>query len=282
MKKLWSIIFLLFLLVGVACNKDDEPVEQEQVEQESDSENDFKVYSALLYSGKPDVSVYGISPIRLIYASSLWKAGESKEYPIEKNVRDVVKGLETNNNPVVIDIEHWDLTGSEEIVSANIKKMTDVIEWARDERENEKFGFYGELPQRDYWSALKGEGTGYENWVKGNFRLKELAEHVDAVFPSLYTFYNDPENWEKYAIANLREAKKYGKPVYAFLWPIYHDSNAELKGTHIDGQFWHKQLDVCKQYADGVVIWGGWKVEWDSNFAWWQETLKFMDSLKEH
>ena len=35
-------------------------------------------------------------------------------------------------------------------VKANIKKMADVIEWFRSERPEEKFGFYGEFPQREY------------------------------------------------------------------------------------------------------------------------------------
>ena len=119
----------------------------------------------------------------------------------------------------------------------------------------------------------------YEDWIKGNERLNELADHVDAVFPSLYTFYNNPAGWEKYAIENLKEARKSGKPVYAFLWPTYHNSSAELNGTHIDGLFWRKQLDICKQYVDGVVIWGGWQVKWDPQFEWWKETIKFMESL---
>ncbi len=66
------------------------------------------------------------------------------------------------------------------------------------------------------------------------------------------------------------------KPVIVFLWPEYHDSNMILKGNYIEKEFWRLQLDTVFKYADGLIIWGGWKQEWDSNAIWWKETIQFI------
>ncbi|MDO9084545.1 MAG: hypothetical protein Q7U56_14825, partial [Humidesulfovibrio sp.] len=102
---------------------------------------------------------------------------------------------------------------------------------------------------------------------------------VDIIFPSLYTFYDDPAGWKKYAIATIQEAKRYGKPVYPFLWYQYHDSNKLLGGKPIPAAIWRMQLETCLKYADGVVIWGGYKELWSEEAAWWQETKTFMNAL---
>ena len=104
-----------------------------------------------------------------------------------------------------------------------------------------------------------------QSWKDRNKFFASLANHVDVVFPSLYTFYNDQAGWEQYATANIAEARKYNKPVYAFIWPQYHGSNATIGGQHIAGDYWRKQLETVYQYADGVVIWAGWgwQNDWD-------------------
>jgi hypothetical protein len=83
---------------------------------------------------------------------------------------------------------------------------------------------------------------------------------VDALFPSIYTFYTDRQGWVTYAIAQITEAKRKakGKPVYAFLWPQYHESNLLLGLRPLDSDYWELQLNTVAQHADGVVIWGGW------------------------
>lgn len=55
-----------------------------------------------------------------------------------------------------------------------------------------------------------------------------------------------------------------------------------LGGTYIDGAFWRHQLEVCRQLADGVVVWN-----WDttnsvrdlSRMAWFSETRDFIRTL---
>ncbi len=105
-----------------------------------------------------------------------------------------------------------------------------------------------------------------------------LAHYVDVVFPSLYTTFPNEGDWVKYATENLRQARLYGKKVYAFLWPEYNE-NSKLKGQRISAEFWRIQLETCRRYADGIVIWGGWQKEWDETAPWWIETKEFMRNL---
>ena len=109
--------------------------------------------------------------------------------------------------------------------------------------------------------------------------MDELAEHVDIVLPSLYTFYNDPQGWDVFAAALLQSARRYNKPVYAFLWPEFHVSNQFLRGKNLPGNFWRHELEFCRARADGIVIWGGWQEQWDENAEWWLETKSFLTSL---
>jgi hypothetical protein len=140
-------------------------------------------------------------------------------------------------------------------------------------------GYYGVPPIRDYWRALDPPNSQpYRAWQSANDQLQPLANAVDALFPSLYTFYDDQDGWTQYAIANLSEARRLarGKPVYAFIWPQFHNSNPVLGLKLIPGEFWALQLQTIAQHADGVVIWGGWQVLWDENAEWWQATRQFL------
>jgi hypothetical protein len=114
----------------------------------------------------------------------------------------------------------------------------------KEERPDLKFGYYSILPNRDYWAPVSADPDRVEEWEAINTRLKRLANEVDVIFPSVYTFYNTPNSWDIYATAIISEAKKYNKPVYAFVWPQYHNSNADLKYTYIDDVFWKRQLDL--------------------------------------
>jgi hypothetical protein len=105
--------------------------------------------------------------------------------------------------------------------------------------------------------------------------MRSLADHCDVILPSLYTFYEDQNGWEINAVDQIREARQYGKPVYVYLWPQFHDSSHRAF-QYIEKEYWRRQLELCRREADGVVIWGGNQQTWDENALWWQETLKFM------
>ena len=240
----------------------------------------FRVFDALLYMNRPSFEGIPFRPIRLIYGSALWAPKASMEQPDEARVRDVAKGLGKMDAPVIIDIEHWDVKGDDASAHESITKYIRVIDLMRTECPELKFGYYATLPIRDYWSVVGNRPAQLKAWQKNNRRLQELADHVDAVFPSLYTFYPDEAGWKVYAKQNLQEARRYKKPVYAFLWPEYHDSNKELAGKNIPGKFWAAQLRLCRREADGIIIWGGYKKDWDPTAEWWKETEAFLRDLK--
>ena len=240
----------------------------------------FQVYESLLYGSKSDFQQVGLKHVEIIYSNQMWQQGADMTEPNEALVRSAAKNILDTVNPVVIDIEHWPLTGDKDVVSANIAKYISVVDWMNEERPELVFGYYGTLPVRNYWSPVGNNGM--DEWQGQNERLMKLAEHVEAVFPSIYTFYEDQSGWETYAKANIQEARRYGKTVYPFIWPEYHPSNAQLTGTDVSGEYWRRQLDVCKQYADGFVIWGGWKRTWDDNAPWWIATKEFLVELSGH
>ena len=244
---------------------------------------DFLVFDALMHRRKPFTERLGLERLRVIYANSLWPKGHDQVEPMERFVRWHGRRIQPGQL-VCVDIEHWPLRNApREEIEQSIRKYTQVLRWLREEAPDDaRLGYYGILPIRDYWAPVKqtwGETEPAERWEQANARLDKLAEHVDVVFPSLYTFYDDPQGWEVYAKANLEQARRYGKPVYPFLWFEYHNSNERLKGQQIDAAFWRRQLAFCRRHADGVVLWGGYRQRWDPDADWWRTTRRFLAEL---
>jgi hypothetical protein len=121
-------------------------------------------------------------------------------------------------------------------------------------------GFY-RFPIRNYHN--RGE-----TWRARNRSLEPLLSEFDALFPSVYDFYDSESKAESrdidYVNENIEEAlligDRIGKPVYPFVWHRYHPSNkrkpewlipivefenhmsavalAEVEGKHVDGIVW--------------------------------------------
>ena len=161
-----------------------------------------------------------------------------------------------------------------------------VLSWMKGEAPGVPFGVYGTVPVPDYWRAIRDPASEeFQSWQQDNDRLEGVSDRVDALFPSIYTFYTDKQGWVTYAIAQIAEAKRKakGKPVYAFLWPQYHGSNRVLGLRPLDPDYWELQLNTVYQHADGVVIWGGWgdngPESWNEGALWWQVTKRFMSRV---
>jgi hypothetical protein len=175
--------------------------------------------------------------------------------------------------PAIIDLEHWPLP-------QKMWRYIEVIDWWREARSDIRVGYYSMIPQREYWAPVhKSLGIHAEQMVwwqqqnaalarmrnsLGRFESRGLADVVDFICPSLYTFYTDEQSgpdysheklWEAYAIANIAESRKYQKQVYPFLWPRYHDSNITAGLQYIGDSFLRRQIDICLEYADGCAIW---------------------------
>lgn len=249
----------------------------------------FQVFDGTLYAEKPDLSSYGIQPITIVYAGKFgadWLK-QSEHLPDREVVQKVAREAQEKTTPVVIDIEHWPLKGDSSQVQKSVSKYMTVLQWFKEAAPGLAVGYYGAPPLRDYWRAIRPPASKeWQAYSGDNDRLRPLAEAVDALFPSLYTFYPDQGGWVRFAYGQIAEARRYGngKPVFAFLWPQYHDSNRALVGTYLPADYWRLELETAKQYADGIVIWGGWgsdnrPARWDDGAAWWKVTKEFIQSI---
>ncbi len=247
----------------------------------------FVVFDATQYRGKPDLSVYGIKPLPIVYGHFLWEDRRTKEsLPNPSFVRIIVSHKRYQSQFICLDVEHWPIDDGKTI-SESIRKYRSLLHTVRDIRPNAKIGYYGIPPKRDYFAAIgQPASERYRAWQNINMQLAKLGAEVDIVFPSLYTFYNKPSEWRRYAIGHIEAARTYNKPVLPFLWPQYHESNRSRGLDYIAPDFWSLQLETVAMHADGMVIWGGWDfmqnrpAEWDDNAPWWQVTKRFlMDRL---
>lgn len=246
----------------------------------------FPVFSLLHSNRDIDVSRFGFdTDIALAYSNQLWPEGDDREDPNPTYVRESLRNRFGGSPPkvIVLDVEHWpvgsDVSSSER--AANIEKYIAVVDAARAALPNVLFGFYSVLPVRDYWASVKGDADALKAWRAANAQLAALAEHVDFIAPSLYTFYADRNGWQKYARFNIEEAKKYGKPVYPFLWPLYHPSNRLLGERPISAAFFRLQMLTVREQADGVIVWNGPYERWRLPQSWFETVACTIGRLRQ-
>lgn len=257
--------------------------------------NKFKVFDATLYRsdlnlrdyGIPLASKYGIETLEVMYEGDIWPNMRhlKNDPPNGKLVTDSIRRVKKKFEPfkiniVCLDIEHWSLKENGYVLDANKKKFIQTIDAFKQGMPGIKFGFYSMLPVRNYYDALKDEQSiKYKSWQSQNDKLNDIARHVDIIFPSLYTFGINQSDWARYAVANIKEAKRYGKKVYAFIWPQYHNSVHIIGGNYLSEEYFELQLKTVYEHADGVVIWGGWATNWDEDAGWWIALKKFMGEI---
>lgn len=198
----------------------------------------------------------------------------------DAKVRATLQVLHGYSGAVYLDYEIWPaFHASAGEISQNVEKLKRVLHIAHEAVPGARIGYYDVIPCADYWGLVKNDRAKIKEWKDCNVRIGDLAQGVDIVMPSLYTYYNDPHGWDIFAAALLQAARRYGKPVYAFLWPEFHVSNRLLRGHNLPGNFWRHELEFCRTRADGIVIWGGWQEQWVDNAEWWLETKAFLASL---
>lgn len=249
----------------------------------------FRIFSSTTYLGQPDMTEYNIKPLEI--TNNIWPEPTTttpQDEPDEASIRRYARSVVSRGmDMAVLDIENWPMSREGLYVEDNpgvedtLAKFIKVADWMHSEAPGVKIGFYMYPVVRDFWTPVVGynDVARVARWHDRNDALQPLADKVDMIIPSLYTFYDmatSADAWKRYAIANIQEAKQYGKPVYVILWPEYHDSNTTLKGTNIPGVYWREQLETVYEYADGVIIWGGWKRSWDPNAEWWLSTVEFI------
>jgi hypothetical protein len=239
--------------------------------------NPFVVFDALLYQGRPDLSALGMP--RIIQMNPPHGAGDEVD---DQKTRATMQGIKDYRGVIFLDYEAWPLGGvPAEVVADHVEKYSRVAEIAHETVPKATFGYYGVLPCREYWGLVLADRTKIDAWKECNRQGEAIANHVDVIFPSVYTFYDNQQAWDVYAKGMIAEARRYNKPVYVFLWPEFHPSNLLLRGTNIPAKFWRHQLEFCRaSAADGIVIWGGWQEQWKEDAPWWIETKAFLASLQ--
>ncbi|MRR15279.1 MAG: hypothetical protein EG826_02355 [Deltaproteobacteria bacterium] len=155
--------------------------------------------------------------------------------------------------------------------------------WAKEARPGMPVGIYGPQPfRRDYW-GVAGKSA---QQIDGSHRSDaELWQHIDPFvdfyIASVYIFYDDPGSIY-YLAANIEEnyqrTRRYGnKPVYAYEWLRYHDSNKKLAGQELS-PYMVEAMAVLPYFcgAKGVVLWG-----WEPGRKgqYYQNLPLFMESL---
>jgi hypothetical protein len=236
---------------------------------------EFPVFDALLQRGKPNLSHQGL--VRMFWVADIWRPGEPKELVDERGIGAVLEQLPAEADTLYIDVESWPLLGvTDSIRLQSVDNYIRTAEIIRRSRRHFKIGFYGVAPACVYWPIVRQDRRQLADWRAANRALRPLGEWVDFVLPSLYTFYDDHSGWRQFATATLDEAHQYGKPIYPFLWFEYFDGNPLLRGKQLRTVDWRDELELCRQYADGVVLWGGSERNWSESADWWQVVLQFM------
>ncbi|MGV3554635.1 MAG: hypothetical protein ACO1OD_05220 [Croceibacterium sp.] len=244
----------------------------------------FRMFNATLYTDQPDLRPLGIYPIHVI-DRGIWRDGEGRtSLPSRSKVAELVRSLPRDGAPIVMDFEEFHLNRGAEERAFGLGRLNAIAAAFRAAAPDREIGFYGYLPQRDYWRAIQNpRSTAYKAWQEENSAVAPLARQIDLLFPSVYTFYPDVKGWELYAEAQIREARRLSdKPVYVFLWPDYHHGGSMAPSLPLPPAFWRRQLELARELADGVVIWGGWdfarnkRKAWDPEEAWWRETRLFL------
>lgn len=277
-KWLPGIVAVIFSVPGVSCAHMQAQV---PTRADLDRRSRFPVVDDLIFRHKPDLTDYG-----MLHGEGITNFGQTArvvEKLDEEAYRREVRRVKARTRLAYIDIEVWPTCNApDSVIEQSISKFSRVIDIVREEAPGLTLGIYSILPAPDYWAIISGDSSRLRAWDACNRRLSVLARKVDVILPSLYTFYDDEAGWEKYAKATIDAARQYGKPVYPFLWPRYHDSNSKLGGKPIPGRVWRRQLEFCRREADGVWLWN-WNVQpeaWDEHAEWWVETRAFLEELR--
>lgn len=136
-------------------------------------------------------------------------------------------------------------------------------QWNKQDRPFEPVGLYGpQAFRRDYWGVAGKSSRQIDGTHRSDSELWQWIDpHVDFYIASVYVFYDDPGSIY-YIAANVEEnfqrTRRYGnKPLYAYEWLRYHDSNKRLAQQEL-APYLAEAMAVVPYFcgAKGVVLWG--------------------------
>ena len=264
----------------------------------------FVVFDGLMLKNKPDLTRFGLSPLRIAYTSEIWGGSMKREQPNDEAVKNLAAHADSKV-PLVLDIEHWNVQGGGDEVERNLRKLIEIVDLIHQTNPALKVGFFALVPISNPSLALhyalaeqnadipyaRAYVAAYSKLQEDDSLMRQLAEHVDFVCPALYTFYDlgggstkYQRSWDIEAKNSIDEAKQYGKPIYVFLWPQFYDEK-DQDGDHtfIPAAFWEHELALVRSSgAQGAIIWGSTgfrKAGWKEDDPWWQVTQGFVSQL---
>jgi hypothetical protein len=157
-------------------------------------------------------------------------------------------------------------------------------QWAKEAYPKTPIGIYGPQPfKRDYWGVAGKNAQQIDGTHKTDADLwKYINPSVDFVIASIYCFYDNPGSIY-YMASNVEEnfrrlSGQGNKPLYAYLWMRYHNSNKKLKCAELD-DYLVEAMAVLPYFcgAQGVVLWG-WEPK--GTGLYYHKLPLFMNSLK--
>lgn len=177
--------------------------------------------------------------------------------------------------PLILDIEEFDLYANRQHAVAQMQIAAEA--WISVGR---RVGWYGYIPEQEgkYWVAAEPHREqANAEWRKLNDSnyADLLGDKLSFLCPSLYAFYKPGHaafgSWANCASGMIREAERLGKgkPVYPFLWPMYHPS---IGGGSIDLEEWQAMVEHVASFpcVKGIVAWQEAK---DSPVDRWRDVL---------
>lgn len=185
-------------------------------------------------------------------------------------VHDIEFDFEEDLNKAWADAEARAASGAttrEEFGEAYVREWATWFwlpcKWAKEVQPDMPVGLYGPQPfRRDYWGVAGKTAQQIDGTHRSDAELWQYIDpHVDFYVASVYIFYDDPGSIY-YLAANVEEnyqrTRRYGnKPVYAYEWLRYHNSNKKLGGLEL-APYLVEAMAVIPYFcgAKGVVVWG--------------------------
>lgn len=164
-------------------------------------------------------------------------------------------------------------------------------QWTKEDCPGLPVGLYGVQPfRRDYWGISGKSAEQIDGTHRSDAEIwSDIDPHVDFYVASVYLFYDNPGSIY-YLAANVEEnylrTRRYGrKPLYAYEWLRYHNSNKKL-GCQELAPYLAEAMAVVPYFcgAKGVVLWG-WepkrKGQYYQNLPLWAESLGRVSDLSE-
>jgi hypothetical protein len=137
------------------------------------------------------------------------------------------------------------------------------LRWNKQAYPDTPVGIYGLQPfQRDYWGFVGKATAQKQDAYEADLALWRLIDpYVDFYTASIYAFYDRPDTVMYFAAnveENFKRTRQFGnKPVYAYTWLRFHDSNRQLKNGELT-PYLVEAMAIVPYFsgAKGVVAWG--------------------------